>query len=312
MKSADLSTSIGDRKIRLANPFIAASGTYGYGTEYSDLCPAHDWGAVILKSISLDPRKGNKLPRCTETKSGMLNSIGLANVGLKEFLAQKLPALLASCHADAFIVANLAAESNEEFIALCDALQADGRVQALEINISCPNVSKGGMQFGADPQLAAEVVSACRAHTTLPLWVKLSPNVTDAVAIARAVVEAGADALVACNTLLGMKIDVENRKPVLGNVFGGLSGPAVLPVNLRIAWQIHKALPEIPLIGCGGVEDADGALQYLLAGCCAVEVGTATFRNPHTLYRIMEGLQEYMENHGHTKLSEIIGAAHKR
>jgi dihydroorotate dehydrogenase (NAD+) catalytic subunit len=293
----------------LANPIVAASGTYGYGTEYAGICPPQDWGAVVLKSVSLHPRIGNVPQRITETPCGMLNSIGLANVGLSSFLGTKLDDLKDFIELGAVVVANLAAESLEEFVELTRRISDDGRVRALEINISCPNVSKGGMQFGTDCGLAAEVVAACRRNTQLPLWVKLSPNVTNPVAIAQACVNAGADVLVAGNTLLGMKIDTVTRKPTLGNIFGGLSGPAIRPVNLRIAWQIHQALPEIPLIGCGGVEDADSALEYILAGCSAVEIGTATFREPRIIYAVLDGIRSHLEATDIGSITELIGAA---
>jgi len=297
------------RGLMLANPVIAASGTYGYGTEYAGICPPQDWGGVVLKSVSLHPRIGNVPQRISETPCGMLNSIGLANVGVSTFLGTKLGDLKDFINLGAVVVANLAGESINEFAELTRRISDDGRVRALEINISCPNVSRGGMQFGIDCTLAAEVVSACRKHTSLPLWVKLSPNVTDPVSIARSCVDAGADVLVATNTLLGMKIDVMNRKPTLGNIFGGLSGPAIRPVSLRIAWQIHQALPNVPLIGCGGVEDANSALEYILAGCSAVEVGTATFREPRVLYTVLDGMKSYMEIAGIGSVRELIGAA---
>jgi dihydroorotate dehydrogenase (NAD+) catalytic subunit len=304
----DLKVDLG-RGLTLANPVIAASGTYGYGTEYAGICPPQDWGAVVLKSVSLHPRIGNVPVRITETPCGMLNSIGLANVGVASFLGTKLGDLADFINLGAVVVANLAGESAEEFAELTRRISDDGRVRALEINISCPNVSRGGMQFGIDCGLAAEVVSACRKNTNLPLWVKLSPNVTDPVSIAKSCVDAGADVLVATNTLLGMKIDVASRKPTLGNIFGGLSGPAIRPVTLRIAWQIHQALPNVPLIGCGGVEDGNSALEYILAGCSAVEIGTATFREPRTLYSVLDGIKSYMESSGIGSFNELIGIA---
>lgn len=311
MSAPDLKVNLG-RGLTLANPVIAASGTYGYGTEYAAICPPQDWGAVVLKSVSLHPRIGNVPQRITETPCGMLNSIGLANVGMTTFLDTKLGDLKDFINLGAVVVANLAAESVDEFAELTRRISDDGRVRALEINISCPNVSRGGMQFGIDCTLAAEVVSACRKHTDLPLWVKLSPNVTDPVSIAKSCVDVGADALVACNTLLGMQIDVTTRKPTLGNILGGLSGPAIRPVSLRIAWQIHKALPNVPLIGCGGVEDASSALEYILAGCSAVEVGTATFREPRTLYKIVEGIKSYLDAQNIDSISQIMGVAQHR
>jgi dihydroorotate dehydrogenase (NAD+) catalytic subunit len=295
--------------LELANPIIAASGTYGYGTEYAGICPPQDWGAVVLKSVSLHPRIGNLPQRITETPCGMLNSIGLANVGLSSFLGSKLDELADFIKLGAVVVANLAGETLEEFVELTRRISDDGRVRALEINISCPNVARGGMQFGTDCGLAAEVVAACRRNTQLPLWVKLSPNVTDPVTIAQSCSDAGADVLVAGNTLLGMKIDVASRKPTLGNIFGGLSGPAIRPVSLRIAWQIHQALPQMPIIGCGGVEDADSALEYILAGCSAVEIGTATFREPRILYAILDGMRSHLEESDINSISELIGAA---
>ena len=311
MSNVNLRVDLG-KGLVLANPVIAASGTYGYGTEYADICPPQDWGAVILKSVSLYPRIGNLAPRTIETPCGMLNSIGLTNVGIGVFLGTKLAQMEDYIKMGAIIVANIAGETVDEYAELSESISADGRIRALEINISCPNVAKGGMQFGTDCLLANEVVSACRKHTKLPLWVKLSPNVTDPVAIAKACVDAGADALVASNTLLGMKIDVANGKPALGNIFGGLSGPAIRPVSVRIAWQIHQALPHIPLIGCGGVEDGNSALEYILAGCTAVQVGTATFRDPHTLYKILDDFKNYLGSKGIDSIEQIIGAAQHR
>ena len=270
-----LLTKVGS--LELANPFIAASGTYGYGTEYGDLSPAKEWGAVILKSVSKNPRPGNVPPRCCETDSGMINSIGLANVGLEKFMAEKL--------------------------SIVDT------IKAFELNISCPNVAKGGMHFGADCNASRQLVEEMKKISKVPVWVKVTPSTTDPVGVATVCAEAGADAVVATNTIPAMKIDINRCRPVLGNTVGGLSGPAIFPASLRIAYLIHRALPELPLVGCGGVDCGEKAVQYILSGCSAVEIGTATFRRPDILVEIKKFLADYMDRMGFKTIEDFRGIA---
>jgi dihydroorotate dehydrogenase (NAD+) catalytic subunit len=296
------------RGLILTNPFITASGTYGYGTEYSDLCPADDWGAVVLKSVTPLPRKGNTLPRCCDTDSGMLNSIGLANVGIEKFLSEKMPEFTGR-FPDAAAVSSIAGETIAEFISLASLAGNSPGVKAVEINISCPNVSRGGILFSSDASSAAEVVKECRKATKLPLWVKISPASADPIGIAAVCAEAGADAIVASNTFPGMLIDIYKRAPVLGNKTGGLSGPAIFPASLRIAYIIAKALPGINLIGCGGIDCADKAIQFILAGCSAVQIGAAMFRSPDILYRMTSDLKSYMQEAGFNSIKDFRGAA---
>ena len=294
--------------LNLKNPAIAASGTYGYGTEYSDFCPADDWGAVILKSVSEKPRDGNPPPRCCEVEGGMINSIGLANVGMEKFLSEKMQEFRKK-HEKAVCIASIAGESLAEFEKLSERINESGKIDAVEINISCPNVSKGGMHFGSDPQSAAEVIASCRRKTALPLLAKISPAAGSPVDVARACADSGADIIVAVNTIPGMKIDIEKGKPVLGNIFGGLSGPAIYPAALRIAFLIHRALPEIPLVGCGGIDSADTALQFIMAGCSAFQIGTATFRNPECLYTILDNIRIFMQKKGYKSVKDAVGIA---
>jgi dihydroorotate dehydrogenase (NAD+) catalytic subunit len=301
-----LKTSIAG--LELKNPAIAASGTYGYGTEYDDFCPSEDWGAVILKSVSENPRAGNPPPRCCEVESGMINSIGLANVGVENFLSDKMPEFR-NKHKNSICIASIAGESLKEFEILSEKIETAGNIDAVEINISCPNVSKGGMHFGSDPASAAEVIGVCRKKTKLPILAKISPAAGSPVDVARACADSGADIIVAINTVPGMKIDIEKGKPVLGNIFGGMSGPAMYPAALRIAFMIHKALPEVPLIGCGGIDSADTALQFMMAGCSSFQMGTSIFRNPESLYTILDDICIFMQKKGYKSLKDCIGIA---
>ncbi len=302
----NLSTKVGS--FELANPFIAASGTYGYGTEYGDLSPAKEWGAVILKSVSKNPRPGNVPPRCCEVDSGMINSIGLANVGLDKYMSEKLPAF-AAANPDAVCVASLAGETLDEFLYLAEKLTEVKTIKAFELNISCPNVAKGGMHFGADCNASRQLVTEMKKISSVPVWVKVTPSTTDPVGVASVCAEAGADAAVATNTIPAMKIDIARCRPVLGNKTGGLSGPAIFPASLRIAYMIHRALPELPLIGCGGVDCGEKAVQYILAGCSAVEIGTATFRRPDTLAEVKQFLSDYMDRMGFKTIEDFRGLA---
>jgi len=294
--------------LQLNNPAIAASGTYGYGTEYDDFCPSEDWGAVILKSVSENPRAGNPPPRCCEVESGMINSIGLANVGVENFLNQKMPEFRKK-HKNSVCIASIAGESLAEFKLLSEKIDSAGNIDAVEINISCPNVSKGGMHFGSNPDSAGEVIGVCRKNTKLPILAKISPAAGSPVDVARACIDSGADIIVAVNTVPGMKIDIEKGKPVLGNIFGGMSGPAMYPAALRIAYVIHKALPNVPLIGCGGIDNADTAIQFMMAGCSAFQMGTSIFRNPESLYTILDDICIFMQKKGYKALKDCIGIA---
>ena len=302
----ELNTKIGD--ITLDNPFIAASGTCGYGAEYADILPPEKWGALVLKTVTLKQRDGNKPPRCCETDSGMLNSIGLANCGIDQFIKEKLPEFI-NKFPNAKPVASIAGETTEEFVLLTEKLTAQKGIRAIELNFSCPNVSRGGIHFGADTLSAKEAVKECRKTTQLPLWVKISPSVPDPVNIASICIESGANAIVASNTVPGMVIDIWKECPLLGNITGGLSGPAIFPISLRVAYLIAKAIPEITLIGCGGISSAEKAIQFILAGCSAVEVGTAVFRSPNILYKLVKDLKSYMEKMGYTKISDFKGKA---
>ena len=303
-----LLTKVGS--LELANPFIAASGTYGYGTEYGDLSPAKEWGAVILKSVSKNPRPGNVPPRCCETDSGMINSIGLANVGLEKFMAEKLPSF-ASANPNATCIVSLAGETLDEFLYLAEKLSIVDTIKAFELNISCPNVAKGGMHFGADCNASRQLVEEMKKISKVPVWVKVTPSTTDPVGVATVCAEAGADAVVATNTIPAMKIDINRCRPVLGNTVGGLSGPAIFPASLRIAYLIHRALPELPLVGCGGVDCGEKAVQYILSGCSAVEIGTATFRRPDILVEIKKFLADYMDKMGFKTIEDFRGIAAK-
>lgn len=291
--------------IKLDNPILAASGPYGYGHEYRELTGFKDLGGIIVKGVSLEPWEGNPPPRVTETASGMLNAVGLQNPGLKSFLEDHLPSLR---EAGPRLLINVVGCTVEECAAVAAGLEGVEGVDGLELNISCPNVKAGGMAFGTDPQATGRVVSAVRQETALPLLVKLSPNVTDIGAIARAAEEAGADGISLINTLSGMIIDTVQKKPLLGNAFGGLSGPAIMPVALRMVWQVAEAV-KIPVLGMGGIVSADDALQFIMVGARAVALGTGLFYEPDLPSQVKGGLLEYMENEGLRTLSEIEGVA---
>ncbi len=287
----DLSTHIGP--LKLANPVLLASGTCGYGAELSDLLDLDTVGGIVVKGISLEPREGNPAPRITETPCGLLNAIGLENVGLDAFLSGKLPWL---SMIDAAVVVNILGNSVSDYAVIARELDGVSGVDALEVNISCPNVKEGGAAFGTDPVSAARVTEAVRAATSLPVIVKLSPNVTDITIIARAVESAGADAVSLVNTLLGMKIDIFRRRPLLANTFGGLSGPAIRPVALRMVWQTVRSV-RIPVVGIGGISTWQDAVEFLMAGACAVQVGTATLVKPSVSQEIVCGISEFMKQH---------------
>jgi len=297
----NLCVRIGD--LSLANPVLTASGTFGYGEEFASLVNLDRLGGIIAKGISLAPRPGNPPPRVVETACGMLNAIGLENVGVEKFIAEKLPFLRGlRCPA----IVNILGESLDDYRELATRLNGVEGVAAIEINISCPNVKKGGVAFGTDPAMAAAVTATVRRHCVQPVIVKLSPNVTDITEIARAVEGAGATAVSLINTLLGMAIDIRARRPCIANVVGGLSGPAIKPVALRMVWQVARAVA-IPVIGIGGIATAEDAIAFMLAGATAVEVGTANFVNPRTCEEIIAGIDRYLEEQGCTSVQEIIG-----
>ncbi|HIJ40521.1 MAG TPA: dihydroorotate dehydrogenase [Deltaproteobacteria bacterium] len=302
MDYPDLRTKIGP--LQLKNPVITASGTYGYGREYSSIVDVNQLGGIVVKGISLKPRPGNPPPRIVETPCGMLNAIGLANVGIEAFLKEKLPWLR---KLDTAVIANIYGHSIEEYGLLAAELRGVEGISAIEVNISCPNVERGGMAFGTDPGVAAQVTETVRKNTDKPTIVKLSPNVTDIREIAKAVEMAGADVLSLTNTLTGMAVDIERRRPKLANVSGGLSGPAIRPVALFMVYQVVRSV-RIPVIGMGGIMNERDALEFLIAGARAVQVGTANFVDPQAPIRIIEGLKDYCRKNEIGSLEEIIGS----
>lgn len=293
------------RGLQLKNPVMTASGTAGYGIEYAELVDIERLGAIVSKAITLKPRSGNPQIRLAETASGLLNSIGLQNVGVDTLIKEKAP--IWSTWGVPVIV-NIAGESIAEYGELAGKLEGVVGVSGIEINVSCPNVAMGGMEFGKSPEIAAAVTEAVKSRTTLPVMVKLTPNVTDITEIARAVVEAGADAISLINTLTGMAIDVSNRKPFLGSVTGGLSGPAIKPIALYMVYQVAQAV-DVPIIGCGGIACTDDALEFIMAGASAVQMGTATMVNPNAPLEIVEGMERFMQGEGINDIAELIGAA---
>jgi dihydroorotate dehydrogenase (NAD+) catalytic subunit len=294
--------------LHLQNPVMTASGTFGYGEEYGSLVNLHRLGAIIVKGISLRPRQGNPPPRIAETAAGMLNAIGLENVGLERFLAEKIPFLEGI---ETPLIVNILGDSVDDYQELAARLDGEEKVAALEVNISCPNVRHGGVAFGTDPEMAHAVTKAVRDHFSRPVIVKLSPNVTDITVIARAVEEAGADALSLINTVLGMAIDIEAEKPKLANVFGGLSGPAIKPIGLRMVWQAAESV-SLPIIGIGGITTPEDAIEYLLAGACAIQVGTANFINPGATEEIIRGIGKHLTARGIDSVQELTGRARRR
>jgi dihydroorotate dehydrogenase (NAD+) catalytic subunit len=301
----DLRVKIKD--LILPNPVLTASGTFGYGREFEDFINLHKLGAIVVKGISLNPRPGNPPPRIVETASGMLNAIGLENVGIEKFISEKLPYLN---NMNCRVIVNILGDSVEEYCQLAEQLDNVDGIKAIELNISCPNVKKGGAAFGTNSKMANEVVTSVRKKTTLPVLVKLSPNVTDIVEMAKAVEEGGADAISLINTLIGMAIDIKTQKPILANTIGGLSGPAIKPVALRMVWQVAEAV-NIPIIGIGGISTWQDAVEFILAGATAIQVGTANFFNPKVTEEIIAGIQNYMMENNYEKLNNLIGAARK-
>ncbi len=299
-----VNTEVKIGKITLRNPVVTASGTFGFGSEMAGVVDLNRLGAVVVKSTSREPRGGNPTPRIVETPAGILNAIGLQNGGIENFIGEKLPFLR---QFDVPVIVNMVGYSVEDYVYLAERLTDAGGVQGLEINISCPNV-KHGCDFAVDPKLTRELVAAVRAVTDLTLITKLSPNVTDIRPIAGAAIEGGSDSLSLINTLLGTAIDVRKRKFRLANITGGLSGPAVKPVALRLVWQVHQAFPEIPLVGMGGIMTATDAIEFLLAGATAVAVGTGTFVNPTGVVDVARGIETYLQDNGIADVNELVGA----
>jgi dihydroorotate dehydrogenase (NAD+) catalytic subunit len=298
----DQSVDLGS--LRLKNPVLTASGTFGYGLEFDDFFSVSELGGICTKGLSLLPRAGNPPPRIWETPAGMLNAIGLANVGVEAFVREKLPALR---ERGATVVANIFATSVGEFVTLAERLDGEPGVHALELNVSCPNVTHGGIEFGRDAKLAAEVTGAVRRATRLPIWVKMSPEAGNVVEVARSCEDAGADAISAINTIRGMSIDPETMRPRLANRTGGLSGPALRPIAIRIVWDLVGAL-RIPVVGIGGIGRASDALEFLLAGAVAVQVGTASFSDPAAAKKVADGIRTYCEARG-LSVRDLIGRA---
>lgn len=296
-----LSVNIGG--LLLQNPVMTASGTFGFGREFEPLVDLNRLGAVIVKGLSRHPSPGNPPPRIVETPCGLLNAIGLENIGIDAFIRDKLPFLNQYSSA---VVVNVYGERPEAYADVADRCEGVDGIDALEVNISCPNVKAGGVSFGMDPEAAAEVVCAVREKTTKPLIVKLSPNVTDIICIAEAVVTAGADAVSLINTLTGMAIDIHSRRPKLGNITGGLSGPAVKPVALRMVWEAARAV-DVPVIGIGGISTAEDALEFIIAGASAVQIGTATFTNPGVTMEVIDGIGLFLNQEGIGHITELIG-----
>lgn len=298
----DLTVDIGGW--RLKNPIMTASGTFGYAEEFSPFVNLAQLGGIVVKGISLQPRDGNPPPRVVETAAGMLNAIGLENVGLEKFIAEKIP-MLAATGAD--VVVNILGDSIAEYEEICAGLQEQEVIKAIEVNISCPNVKKGGVAFGTNADMAARVTAAVRQKTTKPIIIKLSPNVSNITEIAQAVEGAGATAISLINTLLGMAIDAASRRPRLANIVGGLSGPAIKPVALRMVYQVAKAT-KIPLIGIGGISCLEDVLEFMIAGASAVQIGTANFINPAISGELVQGLHHYGQQQGLETIKDLVGS----
>jgi len=288
----------------MKNPVMVASGTFGFGKEYSDLIDLNMLGAIVTKGTSLEPWEGNPPDRIAETPAGMLNAIGLQNDGVESLITEKIPWLLKF---DVPVIVNIVGTTADEYAEVARRLDGVEGVAGIEVNISCPNVKEGGIAFGTDPAMAAEVVAAVRKVTRLPVIPKLSPNVTDIVLMAQACVDAGADAISLINTLLGTAIDAETRTFKLANITGGLSGPAVKPVALRMVWQVVQAV-DVPVVGIGGIMTAEDAIEFFLAGAEAIQVGTANFVNPGAALDVIAGVDAYLERHGFAHIREIVGA----
>jgi dihydroorotate dehydrogenase (NAD+) catalytic subunit len=304
--AVDMSLRFGT--LELKNPILTASGTFGYGKEFEGLLDLSALGGLATKGISPKPRAGNPVPRMCETASGMINSIGLENVGVDGFAREKLP-YLARCGTR--VIVNFFGETFDEYVECAAGLTAaakahGGGIDALEMNISCPNIKKGGVEFGTDPRVAADLVRACKAVTDLPMWVKLTPNITDIVALARAIAEAGADGFSIINTITAMGINARTRKPRIATLFGGLSGPAIKPIALRMVYQVARAQLGVPICGIGGIASGEDAAEFLIAGATAVQVGTQSFAEPAAAQRILAELEALCAEQGVTKVSDLI------
>lgn len=299
---ANLSVNIGN--LRLKNPVMTASGTFGYGEEFADLIDLNQLGGIIVKGTTRMPRQGNPYPRMVETPSGMLNAVGLQNKGVDYFVEHIYPRI---CDLDTAIIVNVSGSTIDDYVAVCERLNPLDKVAAVEINISCPNVKQGGMTFGTTCTGAQSVVSACRKAYDGTMIVKLTPNVTDVTEIARAAQEAGADALSLTNTFLGMAIDVERQTPCLSTITGGLSGPCIRPIAVRMVWQVAKTV-NIPVIGLGGIMNGRDALEFILAGATAVQFGTANFVDPQATIKAIGYINDYLDRHGLDSVNQLIGA----
>ncbi len=300
-----MDTSVILSGLKLDNPVIPASGTFGYGNEFKDFYDINILGSFSFKGTTREARFGNPTPRIAECEAGMINAVGLQNPGIDAVIGRELPRLRTFFHKP--LIANISGFSVEEYAYCCERIDKEEQVGLIEVNVSCPNVRHGGMSFGTSPEHAAEVTRAVKAVTTKPVYIKLSPNVTDIVSIAKACEEAGADGICLINTLLGMRIDLQRRRPVIANTMGGFSGPAIFPVAVRMVYQVAKACG-VPVIGCGGVQSARDVIEMMMAGATAVEVGAANLRNPYASKEIVEELPREMERLGIERLSDIIGA----
>ena len=302
-KGPDMRVSVAG--VAMGSPVIGASGTFGYGVEFEDVLSLDRIGAFVTKGLSREPMAGNPAPRIIETASGMINAIGLQNMGVRAFVAEKLPKLRAM--RGVVVIANVFGFTIEDCVSVIEVLNEAEGVAMLELNASCPNTRHGGMVFGTDPEMLRELVSKCRAATKLPLMVKLSPNVTSIGLMARVAADAGADALSLVNTFLSLAIDVETRRPRIANVTGGLSGPAIKPIAVRMVHEVSKAVT-LPIVGMGGIVRAEDAVEFLLAGATAVEVGTASYADPRAVETIAKGLRTWCERHGVGRVAELTGA----
>jgi dihydroorotate dehydrogenase (NAD+) catalytic subunit len=300
--TVELSVNIG--ALRLSNPILAASGTFGYGIEFAHLVDLNRLGGIVVKGLSLEPMAGAPAPRLCETPSGMINAIGLQNIGVRAFVKEKLPELRQFQTA---VIANVFGYTVEDYVGVIRVLEEAEGLAAYELNISCPNTAHGGLQFGSDPQMVLEVVSAARQAARRPLWVKVSPNVTDICVIARAAESAGADALTVANTYQAMSIDIQTRKSKLGRISGGLSGPAIKPITLRLVYEAKRAV-KIPVVGLGGIEKADDVLEYMIAGASAVQIGTASFSHPAACLNVLDQLRKTCTNHKINDINSLIGS----
>jgi len=287
----------------LANPVMTASGTFGYGTEYSHLFDIQKLGAIVCKGTTLKPREGNPQPRLAETPCGVLNSIGLQNIGVEAVIREKAP-VWAGWQVP--VVVNIVGESIEDYAQLAGKLDGVAGIGGIEVNIGCPNIKAGGAEFGARPESAAEVTAAVKAVTSLPVLVKLTPNTGDIAGVAKVVMKAGADAISLINTPRGMVVDIDKRRPLLGNIFGGLSGPAIKPIALYMVYAVAGAV-EVPVVGGGGIITASDALEFIMAGASAVQVGTANFTNPRAPLDVLEGIEQFMKKEGIEDIAELIG-----